>query len=68
VKKSTLESLERIWARSTGHVMGKTDQDIPVTPILTQIEARISLVLRSFWVFMHVFTCLLIAINIIHHW
>ena len=68
MKKSTLESLERIWARSTGHLAGETDTDIPTHPILTQIEARISLVLRSFWVFMHIFTCLIITLNILYHW
>jgi len=30
-----LKSVERIWARATGHLMGSTDQDKPDVPILT---------------------------------
>ncbi len=34
-----LKSMERIWARATGHLMGNTDQDKPDGPILTLREA-----------------------------
>lgn len=66
--KISIDSLERIWARSTGHVLGETDFDIPQTPILTRIEARVSLVIRTGWVFMHIAACFGVLINIIHHW
>jgi hypothetical protein len=66
--KELLCSLERIWARSTGHLMGKTDFDEPGIPILNQIEARISLIIRTGWVFVHLLTCLLVMLGVIHHW
>lgn len=66
--KLTVNSLERIWARSVSHSMGKTDTDAPKTPILTQVEARISLVLRTGWILLHISVCLGVMVNIIHHW
>ena len=30
-----MNSLEKIWARATGHLMGNTDDDRPDVPILT---------------------------------
>jgi len=66
--KITIDSLERIWARSVSHSMGKTDHDAPTVPILTQSEARISLVIRTGWVLLHVGACLGVMVNIIHHW
>ena len=64
----TLESLERVWARSTGHVMGQTDTDTPTHPILTQTEARLSLILRTCWVLSNFTVFFAIIVNIIHHW
>jgi hypothetical protein len=63
-----MNSLERIWARATGHVMGKTDHDRPDVPILTLREARIALFLKTFWVVIHVITCLFIIAGIVRHW
>jgi hypothetical protein len=63
-----MNSLEKIWARATGHLMGNTDNDRPNVPILTLGEARIALFLKTFWVMLHVITCLFIIINVIHHW
>jgi len=63
-----LKSMERIWARATGHLMGSTDQDRPDVPILTLREARVALYLKTFWVVIHVVTCLFIIANIIRHW
>jgi hypothetical protein len=63
-----LKSMERIWARATGHLMGSTDQDKPDVPILTLREARVALYLKTFWVVIHVVTCLFIIANIIRHW
>jgi len=51
-----LKSMERIWARATGHLMGSTDQDKPDVPILTLREARVALYLKTFWVVIHVVT------------
>lgn len=63
-----MNSLEKIWARATGHLMGQTDEDRPDVPILTVREARIALFLKTFWVIIHVATCFVIIANVIHHW
>ena len=66
--KDMLKSLERIWARATGHLMGSTDSDKPDVPILTLREARIALYLKTFWIVIHVITCIFIMANTIRHW
>ncbi len=66
--KDMLKSLERIWARATGHLMGSTDSDKPDVPILTLREARIALYLKTFWIVIHVITCLFIMANLVRHW
>ena len=63
-----LKSLERLWARATGHLMGSTDSDKPDVPILTLREARIALYLKTFWIVIHVITCLFIMANVVRHW
>jgi hypothetical protein len=63
-----MNSLEKIWARATGHLMGQTDEDRPRVPILTVTEARIALFLKTFWIFLHVITCCFIIANVVHHW
>lgn len=42
-----MNSLEKIWARATGHLMGNTDDDRPDVPVLTLREARIALCLKN---------------------
>lgn len=63
-----LRSIEKIWARATGHVMGETDVDRPRIPVLTLREARISLFLKTFWIVIHIVTCGFIIANVIRHW
>jgi len=63
-----MNSLERIWARATGHLMGNTDEDKPDIPILTIQEARIVLFLKTFWVVIHTVTCFVVIANTLHHW
>jgi len=63
-----LKSLERIWARATGHLMGSTDSDKPDVPILTLKEAWVALYLKTFWIVIHVITCLFIMANVVRHW
>jgi hypothetical protein len=63
-----MNSFEKIWSRATGQLMGETDHDKQDVPILTLREARIALFLKTFWVAIHVVTCLFIIINVIHHW
>ena len=63
-----LRSMEKIWARATGHLMGSTDSDKPDVPILTLNEARVALYLKTFWIVIHVITCLFIMANVVRHW
>ena len=63
-----IQSIERIWARATGHLMGESDHDRPDVPILSLREARIALFLKTFWVIIHVITCGFIIANVIHNW
>jgi hypothetical protein len=63
-----MNSIERIWARATGHLMGANDQDHPRVPILTLKEARVALVLKTLWIIVHIVTCFFIMANTIRHW
>jgi hypothetical protein len=63
-----VNSLERIWARATGHLMGESDHDRPDVPILTLREARIALFLKTFWITIHVITCFFIIAGVIRQW
>ncbi len=63
-----MNTLIRIWARATGHLMGNTDHDRPDVPILTVREANLALALKTFWVIVHVVTCFVIMANVAHHW
>ncbi len=63
-----IRSMEKIWARATGHLMGSTDSDKPDVPILTLNEARVALYLKTFWIVIHVITCLFIMANVVRHW
>ena len=63
-----MNSIEKIWARATGHLMGNTDSDRPDVPILTLKEARIALLLKTSWILIHVITCIFIIANITVHW
>jgi hypothetical protein len=63
-----LNSIEKIWSRATGHLMGSTDSDRPDVPILSLREARIALFLKTFWVIIHIVTCFFIIANTIRHW
>ena len=63
-----LRSMEKVWARATGHLMGSTDIDKPDVPILTLHEARVALYLKTFWIVIHVVTCFFIIVNVIRYW
>ena len=63
-----MNSIERIWARATGHLMGQSDLDRPRVPVLTLNEARIALILKTSWVMIHVITCGFIIANTVRHW
>ena len=63
-----MNSLEKVWARATGHLMGDTDDDKPDIPVLTRKEARVALFLKTFWVVLHTITCIVIIANVVRHW
>jgi len=48
--------------------MGENDHDRPDVPILTLREAQIALFLKTFWVAIHVITCIFIIAGVIRHW
>jgi hypothetical protein len=48
--------------------MGQTDDDRPDVPILTLVEAKMALALKTFWIVIHVITCFFIIANVIRHW
>lgn len=58
----------RVWSRSFDHLMGESDHDEPTIPILTQKEARLSLVIRTGWILLHIITCLVVIVATIHKW
>ena len=63
-----MKKLWLIWARTVDHRVGKTDDDEPDIPILTQNEARVSLMLRTFIILLNTVTCFFIIANAIRHW
>ena len=63
-----IETVEKVWARAIGHVMGTNDIDRPRLPVLTLKQARVVLVLKTFWVSLHIITCIFIIANAVHHW
>ena len=65
---TNMNSIEKVWARATGHLMGHTDDDRPDVPVLTLREARVALFLKTFWVIIHIVTCFFIMVNTIRHW
>ena len=58
----------RVWSRSFDHLMCESDHDEPTIPILTQKEARLSLVIRTGWILLHIITCLVVIVATIHKW
>ena len=50
----------KFWARTVGMPIGETDTDRPKNPPITQAEVRLALILRTFWILLHITTCLMI--------
>lgn len=57
-----------ILARAIDHRVGKTDEDAPDVPILTQIEAWTAFWIKLSIILVNFITCSFIIANIIHHW
>ncbi len=58
----------KVVSRAVDHMMGADDHDEPSVPILSMREARISLVLRIFWIILHITTCVVVIASVFRHW
>ena len=63
-----IKRLWLIWARTVDHRIGKTDDDKPDIPILTNEDAGYSLLIRTLIVIVNLITCFFIIANVIRHW
>jgi len=59
---------EKVVARALDYVIGRTDEDEPKVPVLTQRQAKIGLYLRIALQFVNWITCFFIIAGIIRHW
>jgi hypothetical protein len=59
---------EKVIARSLDYVIGRTDEDEPKVPVLTQRQAKIGLYLRIALQFVNWITCFFIIAGVIRHW
>jgi hypothetical protein len=50
----------KVWARIVGMPVGTTDEDKPEFLPITQTDVKKALVFRSFWIILHVLTCVMI--------
>lgn len=57
-----------ILARAIDHRVGKTDEDAPDVPILTQIEAWTAFWIKLSIILVNFITCSFIIANIVYHW
>ena len=53
----------KFWARTVGMPVGDTDTDRPKMPPITQAEVLRALLLRTFWIVLHVITCIMIILG-----
>ena len=57
-----------ILARAIDHRVGKTDEDAPDVPILTQLEAWTAFWIKLSIILINFIICGFIVANIIYHW
>jgi len=50
----------KVWARIVGMPVGITDEDKPEFLPIAQTDVKKTLVFRSFWIILHVLTCVMI--------
>ena len=50
----------KVWARTVGMPIGLDDDDKPEFLPTTQTDVRKALAFRTFWIVLHVFTCVMI--------
>jgi len=51
------------WARTVGMPIGFTDDDKPEFHPITQSDVKKALAFRTFWIVLHVVTCLFIIVG-----
>ena len=50
----------KVWARTAGMPIGVTDEDKPEFLPITQTDVKKALAFRTFWIVLHIVTCVLI--------
>ena len=50
----------RLWARTVGMPVGIDDNDKPEFLPITQSDVRKALAFRTFWIVLHIVTCIMI--------
>ena len=50
----------KVWARTVGMPVGISDEDKPEFLPITQTDVKKALVFRTFWITLHVLTCVMI--------
>ena len=50
----------KMWARTVGMPIGVTDDDKPEFLPITQSDVKKALAFRTFWIVLHVVTCVMI--------
>ena len=53
----------KLWARTVGMPIGITDDDKPEFLPITQTDVKKALAFRTFWILLHVVTCLMIILG-----
>lgn len=53
----------KLWARTVGMPIGLNDDDKPEFLPITQKDVKRALLFRTFWIVLHVVTCLMIILG-----
>ena len=53
----------KVWARTVGMPVGNSDEDKPEFLPITQTDVKKALVFRTFWIILHVLTCVMIIVG-----
>ena len=57
---SVQRRLLKVWARTVGMPIGVNDEDKPEFLPITQTDVKKALAFRTFWIVLHIVTCVLI--------
>ena len=53
----------KVWARTVGMPVGISDEDKPEFLPIPQTDVKKALVFRTFWIILHVLTCVMIIVG-----